>query len=68
MPAIILVVEEVLFRSGAIISFLKAGVDDHGVKLTVKDLLKGLYDKSCQQKQWGLVRHTAGIINMRLFD
>lgn len=32
------------------------------MEVTVKDLLKGVYDKACQQKLWGLVRHSAGII------
>jgi len=36
------------------------GVDENNSPLTVKDLLKGLYDKACQQKRWGLVRHSAG--------
>jgi phosphorylase kinase alpha/beta subunit len=36
------------------------GLDEQNLSVTVKDLLKGLYDKACQQKLWGLVRHTAG--------
>jgi phosphorylase kinase alpha/beta subunit len=39
------------------------GVDENNAPLTVKDLLKGLYDKACQQKLWGLVRHSAGLFD-----
>jgi hypothetical protein len=31
-----------------------------GEAVTVKDLLKDLYERSCHQKNWALVRHTAG--------
>ncbi|KAL7293816.1 hypothetical protein TKK_0012875 [Trichogramma kaykai] len=40
--------------------------DEHPV--LVKDLLKGLYEKACQQKMWGLVRHTAGMLGKRVED
>jgi phosphorylase kinase alpha/beta subunit len=43
-------------------------MDELGVSVTVKDLLKGLYDKACQQKMWGLVRHTAGMLGKRVED
>jgi hypothetical protein len=36
--------------------------------VTVKDLLKVLYEKACQQKLWGLVRHTAGMLGKRVED
>lgn len=36
--------------------------------MTVKDLLKVLYEKACQQKLWGLVRHTAGMLGKRVED
>lgn len=36
--------------------------------VTIKDLLKGLYEKACQQKLWGLVRHTAGMLGKRVED
>lgn len=39
-----------------------------GRVVTVKDLLKGLYEKACQQKLWGLVRHTAGMLGKRVED
>jgi len=38
------------------------------MSVTVKDLLKGLYDKACQQKLWGLVRHSAGMLGKRVED
>lgn len=31
-----------------------------GQAVTVKDLLKDLYERACQIKHWALVRHTAG--------
>lgn len=34
----------------------------------VKDLLKLLYEKACQQNLWGLVRHTAGMLGKRVED
>lgn len=40
---------------------MEIGKDDNNVDITVKDLLKSLYDKACQQKLWGLVRHSAGM-------
>lgn len=36
--------------------------------VTVRDLLKLLYEKACQQKLWGLVRHTAGMLGKRVED
>ena len=36
--------------------------------VTVKDLLKVLYEKACTQKLWGLVRHTAGMLGKRVED
>ena len=67
---------EQLDEQGDILHFLQVshgldystGVDEQGNKITVKDLLKGLYDKACQQKQWGLVRHTAGMLGKRVED
>lgn len=44
------------------------GMLDSGRIVTVRDLLKGLYEKACQQKLWGLVRHTAGMLGKRVED
>jgi phosphorylase kinase alpha/beta subunit len=44
------------------------GMLDAGRVVTVRDLLKGLYEKACQQKLWGLVRHTAGMLGKRVED
>lgn len=44
------------------------GMLDHGNVVTVRDLLKGLYEKACQQKMWGLVRHAAGMLRKRFED
>lgn len=34
----------------------------------MKDLLKSLYEKACQQKMWGIVRHSAGMLGKRVED
>lgn len=44
------------------------GMLEGGRVVTVRDLLKGLYEKACQQKLWGLVRHTAGMLGKRVED
>ena len=44
------------------------GMLDEGRIVTVRDLLKGLYEKACQQKLWGLVRHSAGMLGKRVED
>ncbi|XP_070508631.1 probable phosphorylase b kinase regulatory subunit alpha [Chironomus tepperi] len=44
------------------------GMLDSGRVVTVRDLLKDLYEKACQQKLWGLVRHTAGMLGKRVED
>jgi phosphorylase kinase alpha/beta subunit len=44
------------------------GMLDSGRIVTVRDLLKGLYEKACQEKLWGLVRHTAGMLGKRVED
>nr|XP_036221285.1 probable phosphorylase b kinase regulatory subunit alpha isoform X18 [Bactrocera oleae] len=45
-----------------------SGMLEDGRVVTVRDLLKGLYEKACQQKLWGLVRHTAGMLGKRVED
>ena len=45
-----------------------AGIVEDGQEVTVKDLLKILYVKASQQKLWGLVRHTAGMLGKRVED
>lgn len=44
------------------------GMLEEGRVVTVRTLLKGLYEKACQQKLWGLVRHTAGMLGKRVED
>ncbi|XP_013788162.2 probable phosphorylase b kinase regulatory subunit alpha, partial [Limulus polyphemus] len=39
--------------------------NDH---VTVKDLLKDLYEKACHEKKWALVRHIAGMLGKRVED
>ncbi|XP_047989219.1 probable phosphorylase b kinase regulatory subunit alpha isoform X3 [Leguminivora glycinivorella] len=45
-----------------------SGMTENGKAVTVKDLLKALYEKACTQKLWGLVRHTAGMLGKRVED
>ncbi|KAK5643763.1 hypothetical protein RI129_007608 [Pyrocoelia pectoralis] len=67
---------EILEEQGDILQYLvdTKGLDfltdmvDNGRKVTVRDLLKGLYEKACQQKLWGLVRHAAGMLGKRVED
>ncbi|KAK7863565.1 hypothetical protein R5R35_014068 [Gryllus longicercus] len=67
---------EVLEEQGDILQYLvdsqglnfNTGMLDDGKSVTVKDLLKVLYEKACQQKLWGLVRHTAGMLGKRVED
>lgn len=44
------------------------GMLEEGRVVTVRMLLKGLFEKACQQKLWGLVRHTAGMLGKRVED
>ncbi|XP_026671676.1 probable phosphorylase b kinase regulatory subunit alpha [Ceratina calcarata] len=41
---------------------------EDGHPILIKDLLKDLYEKACQQKMWGIVRHTAGMLGKRAED
>lgn len=44
------------------------GMKEDSKSVLVKDLLKLLYEKACQQNLWGLVRHTAGMLGKRVED
>ncbi|XP_050527326.1 probable phosphorylase b kinase regulatory subunit alpha isoform X1 [Daktulosphaira vitifoliae] len=44
------------------------GLKEDDKPVLVKDLLKILYEKACQQNLWGLVRHTAGMLGKRVED
>ncbi|GLV35729.1 uncharacterized protein CBL_01120 [Carabus blaptoides fortunei] len=67
---------EALEEQGDILQYLvdtkgldfNTGMLENGRVITVKDLLKGLYEKACEQKLWGLVRHTAGMLGKRVED
>ncbi|XP_012280025.1 probable phosphorylase b kinase regulatory subunit alpha isoform X1 [Orussus abietinus] len=48
--------------------YFNTGMLEEGHPVLVKDLLKGLYEKACQQKMWGIVRHTAGMLGKRVED
>uniref|UniRef100_A0A646QCY3 Phosphorylase b kinase regulatory subunit n=1 Tax=Hemiscolopendra marginata TaxID=943146 RepID=A0A646QCY3_9MYRI len=37
-------------------------------QITVKEMLKDLYDKACREKSWALVRHSAGMLGKRVED
>ncbi|KAK8725765.1 hypothetical protein OTU49_010467 [Cherax quadricarinatus] len=39
-----------------------------GQPVSVKDLLKDLYERACHAKHWALVRHTAGMLGKRVED
>lgn len=39
-----------------------------GQPVIVKDLLKDLYERACHDKNWALVRHTAGMLGKRVED
>lgn len=36
--------------------------------MSVRDLLKEVYEKSCTEKRWALVRHTAGMLGKQVED
>lgn len=57
-----------LLSSGANDDSQSKGMLEEGRVVTVRGLLKGLYEKACQQKMWGLVRHTAGMLGKRVED
>lgn len=59
---------ELSATSGTIESGANPPEGDDGKVVTVRTLLKGLYEKACQQKLWGLVRHTAGMLGKRVED
>ncbi|XP_063989272.1 probable phosphorylase b kinase regulatory subunit alpha isoform X1 [Diachasmimorpha longicaudata] len=46
----------------------QTGMIENGHPVLVKDLLKSLYERACQQKMWGIVRHTAGMLGKRVED
>ncbi|KAK2581743.1 hypothetical protein KPH14_002224 [Odynerus spinipes] len=48
--------------------YFNTGMVEEGHPVLVKDLLKDLYEKACQQKMWGIVRHTAGMLGKRVED
>ncbi|XP_017764940.1 PREDICTED: probable phosphorylase b kinase regulatory subunit alpha isoform X2 [Eufriesea mexicana] len=48
--------------------YFNTGMVEDGHPVLIKDLLKDLYEKACQQKMWGIVRHTAGMLGKRVED
>ncbi|XP_078033266.1 putative phosphorylase b kinase regulatory subunit alpha isoform X6 [Augochlora pura] len=48
--------------------YFNTGMLEDGHPVLIKDLLKDLYEKACQQKMWGIVRHTAGMLGKRVED
>ena len=67
---------ESLEEQGDILHFLMiekgleyiTGKMEDGTPIRVKELLKDLYEKACRQKNWGLVRHTAGMLGKKVED
>lgn len=39
-----------------------------GQPVTIKDILKDVYERACHQKNWALVRHSAGMLGKRVED
>ncbi|KOC69336.1 putative phosphorylase b kinase regulatory subunit alpha [Habropoda laboriosa] len=48
--------------------YFNTGMVEESYPVLIKDLLKDLYEKACQQKLWGIVRHTAGMLGKRVED
>lgn len=67
---------EILEEQGDILHYLvghrgvnwDTGLGEHGQKVTIKDLLKELYEKACHEKKWALVRHIAGMLGKKVED
>lgn len=52
------------------LSFL-SGLDEdicNTTTLGTNDMLNDIYEKSCHEKKWGLVRHMAGVLNKQVED
>ena len=39
-----------------------------GETVQIRDLLRTLYEAACAKKNWGIVRHTAGLLGKRVED
>ncbi|KAG8199664.1 hypothetical protein JTE90_022117 [Oedothorax gibbosus] len=44
------------------------GLGEDQEVITIKDLLKDLYEKACHEKKWALVRHIAGMLGKKVED
>ncbi|CAL1283132.1 unnamed protein product [Larinioides sclopetarius] len=44
------------------------GLGGQNETVTIKDLLKDLYEKACHEKKWALVRHIAGMLGKKVED
>ncbi|GBM91857.1 putative phosphorylase b kinase regulatory subunit alpha [Araneus ventricosus] len=44
------------------------GLGGQNEAVTIKDLLKDLYEKACHEKKWALVRHIAGMLGKKVED
>lgn len=44
------------------------GIHSNGQSMSVRDLLKEVYEKSCTEKKWALVRHSAGMLGKQVED
>ena len=36
--------------------------------MSIRDLIRTLYETACMKKNWGIVRHTAGLLGKRVED
>ena len=39
-----------------------------GETVSIRDLIRTLYETACMKKNWGIVRHTAGLLGKRVED
>ena len=46
----------------------KTNILHNGQSMTVRDLLKEVYEKACTEKKWALVRHSAGMLGKQVED
>lgn len=44
------------------------GIFHNNHSMTVRDLLQDVYEKSCTEKKWALVRHSAGMLGKQVED
>lgn len=56
------------FETGVSLSNSNDSLSPEPGIVTVRDLLKEVYEKACQERKWSLVRHIAGILGKKVED